>query len=276
MKRVLFKILLFGICIGVKAQNNWTGIVPVKMGYGTEFWTVNEVYNNFRYTQVNTSSAIPLDVANDNTFTIKRFPLVWEYIGENFHFSGSTTGAIDLLIQTISGVTIVGDEDTEALYFDLVPLQFGVGGWIKDRIGVFGGLNYSYTRISFSDNDVPDEIIYGGNTRGLNIVGMYAFSNLLVKSTLVYDWVSSSGGNVKGNSSSLDVEVYYSPKEKGNLGLWIGARFSGLSVSGPKGVANEDWIHKGIKEGTTYQFPDIKGGATFIRGGFYWLLGGRD
>ena len=145
------------------SQNTWVNTSPVKFGIGLESWTINDIYNNFRYEQVDDlNNSGPLDIAINNSFNYFRYPIVFENIGQNIHFSGSTTGAWDLLARTLGGFPKVGEDDTEALTLELLPLQLAAGGWLKDKIGIFGGVNYAYSRINFKDDDVPDEIVFGG------------------------------------------------------------------------------------------------------------------
>ena len=96
MKKNVFTLLILSVTFCLcYSQNNWVNTNPMKLGIGIQSWTINDVYNGFRYEQVDDlNNSGPLQVATNNSFSYSRFPLVFENIGENVHFSGSTTGSV--------------------------------------------------------------------------------------------------------------------------------------------------------------------------------------
>ncbi len=272
---LLFSIAFLGCGFPGHSQNPWLNTSPVKFGYGVQNWTVSPVINNFRYTQAdnNPANSGSLNLSSNNSFTYTRFPLVFESIGKHFYFSTNATGAIDLL-SDLNGYEIVGDDDTEAQRFELIPTKLAFGGWIRDRIGLFAGAQYAYSRMIFSDDDVPDMLMLGGHQRGFHGLAMLNLNRLLVKGTFMYDWVSNSRGASQGNAQTVDLEVYYALGKRRIFGLWAGLSYQSIFSPGPEGTPTEEWSNQGIQRagGQSYDLPDLSGDILYIRGGLYILL----
>ena len=192
-----------------------------------------------------------------------------------FIFPEAPPGACDLIARVLGGFPSTGDNDTEALPLELIPVQLGFGGWFQDKIGIYAGANYAYSRIVLKDDDVPDEIVFGGNKRGFHGIVFYAMPKLLLKSTIMYNWVANSKKAAKGTAQSVDLEGYYSINEGSNFGFWAGLKVEGMKMNGPEGQATEDWANSGIDTNRTYSFPEISGTTLFFRAGIFVLLGGK-
>ena len=258
--------------------NPWLRTSPVKIGAGVRHWTFNEVYNNFRYSQIDNvdGNSLPLDLSENNSVTYSNFPLVLEHIGKNFHFSCNSTGSHNLLIDLWSGYKTVGDDDTEARRLELIPTELGFGGWIKDRVGLFAGAQYAYSRVSITDDDVPDEYIVGGNQRGFHTVAFFNLNRVLLKSTFMYDWVRQSSRAGKGNAQTVDLEGYLALGQSRIWGIWGSVSFQRIYNTGPSGTPTDDWNNDGIQnvggESFSYRFPDVTSTAWYVRGGFYLMF----
>lgn len=274
---MLLSTLMFISYLSLDAQNPWINTSPVKLGFGVQNWTVTPALNHFRYEQVDDDPANsgPLSVSSNNGFTYTRFPLEFESISKHFYFSMTATGAIDLL-SDLNGFEKVGDADTEAQRLELIPTTIGFGGWIKDRVGLFAGLQYAYSRVVFKDDDVPDELILGGHQRGVNGMVFANLDRFLLRGAYRYDWVSYSKGASRGDATSFEFEVYYALGKRRTVGLWAGLEYRTINSPGPEGTPTEDWINNGIQntgvQNSSYDLPDMSGEYLYIKGGLYILL----
>ncbi|MBR9861158.1 hypothetical protein GYB22_10525 [bacterium] len=275
---LILSVISFCSLNHVKAQNSWLGVSPVKIGFGVQSWSIDPVYNNFRYNQVDADPNVgsPLDESNNNTFTNIRVPVVFENIGRHLHTSFSATGAVDILIDLLKGYPTIGDDDTEARRLELIPTELAVGGWFADRIGLYAGAQYAYSRVILKDDDVPDELMLGGHIRGFHGLVMINAGPMLFKATAYQDWVRHSKRASKGTAQTLDLEAYLSLNPERTVGLWLGTRFRTIRSTGPEGMPTEDWVYSGIDNqkyaNSSFDFPDIRGNAFYLRGGFYFSL----
>ena len=278
---VLLLMNFLFVCL-VSAQNRWVNTSPFKLGIGTHKWTVNDVYHNFRYEQIDNvnGNSGALTVGESNSFTHTRMPMVFENIGENLHHETSVTGAWDLLWDALNGIKTVYDGGPEARRFEMFRTHWAGGGWIQEKIGIFGGAQYAYSTIRLQDPSVPDEMIVGGNQRGFHLTGMYNAGPTLIKTRLMYDWIRMSKRQQKGSGVTVDIQAYYSFTESGSLGAFGSYQFKTMTQSGPSGTPTNDWKNKGIQNqgvaNFSYNFPDITARSQFVSFGLYAMLFGNN
>lgn len=263
----ILAMLLVGTCY---SQNPWTQLTIVKMGFGVQSYTVDPIINGFRYEQVddNPNNSGPIDYSSNNSFSYTWFPLQFENWGDHFYFTSNATGAISLL-QDLNGYEQVGDGDTEAKRFELMPMRLGFGGWINNRVGLYAGVQYKYSRIAFSDNDVPDELILGGNQRGVHGVAVLNLDRWRVKGAFLYDWVRNSKKASKGRAQTIDLELNYALGENRKFGVWSAIEINSITSTGLSGKPTEDWNNAGIQnegvEDFSYELPDISANSVYFQ-----------
>ncbi len=273
-------ILLISLCLlgSAYAQNRWLNTAPFKWGVGVHQWTINDVYHEFRYEQIDniSTNTTRLTPATTNSFSQTRMPMVFENIGKHLHHETSITGVWDVLWDALNGVKTVYDGGPEARRFEMFRTHWATGAWIKQRLGVFGGVQYAYSTIRFQDPSVPDEMILGGNQRGFHLTAMYNAGLALVKTRFMYDWVAMSKGAQTGTGTTLEIQGYYSFTESGSLGAFASYELKTLAQSGPSGTPTEDWRNKGIQNqgvaNFSYTFPDLSARSQLISLGLYALI----
>lgn len=263
-------------------QNPWLNSTPIKLGFANQTWKVNDLYQGFRYEQIDNvpNNSGPLTLAESNKVSFNRMQMTFENIGEHFHQETCITGVWDLLWETIGGTKTFYEGGPEALRFEMFRFRMGGGGWIDNKIGLFGGAQYAYSTMRLKDPSVPDEMISGGNQRGFHGMMLLNLDRLLVKTTAMYDWVAISKKAQKGNAFTLDLQGYYGLTENRAFGVYTNLSFKNMSQSGPSGTPTEDWRNKGVQnqgvENFTYQFPDLKTNITQVSLGFYaFMYGGK-
>ena len=268
---ILFSIIL--LSFKINGQNQWLNTSPLKLGYGVQVWSISPIYEGFRYEQVddvpnNSGELTPL---KNNSFSENRFVLEFENIGEHFHHITTVTGAFDLF-KALNGYQKLSERGPEARPFEMFTTQMAGGGWIQDRIGIFAGAQYAYSTMTFHNGD---QIILGGNQWGFHATGFLSLDQLLVRATLMHDWIKISKGASKGDARTLDVLAHY--RLVNRFGVFAGLSFKSISQKGPKGKPTEDWRNQGVQNqgvaNYSYEFPDQSGSVTYFKLGATIVFG---
>jgi len=272
IKSLLFSVLILLSTFSI-AQIDWKGNAPLKLGAGLQSWNIDPLYRNFNYRQLaetnNLGGVIP---ASTNSFSYLRFPTTVEMVGENVYFSFDGTFAWDIAVQAINNFSVNDELDVYA--FDVIPTYLSFGKWINDRMGIYGGFQYSFTALRLGGNDPFIQL--GGNQRGVNTIFFYSTDKVVFKTILQYDWVRHSKKISKGSAQSIDIEAFYPFGESKKTGLWLGMRFKNTTSEGYSGPENEDWVNDfggtNVADGEIFSFPEVSGTDIYFRGGLYFLL----
>ncbi|WP_306641736.1 hypothetical protein [Sanyastnella coralliicola] len=220
------------ISFAASAQNNWVNTTFWNIGFSPTIASAPIVKSETNSSEFNSWSAY------DNTSGL--FPwghFTADYLGEHFHVHSdpATSWAATFLVvatnRLVNGnysdsVTV----DQTSFIFD--PLRVSFGGWVNDRLGVYGGVQYSYVftqatvRALEKIDPSSNEVLYsnpriGGHCLGINGTGFYTPSDkLLISYTFLIDRVSNSKGFNKGIGIGNIGKVNY------RIGEWLGAFIS--------------------------------------------------
>lgn len=274
----LFFIPCIFLSISVIAQNSdrnpWRNSLQLKFGYGVELWQVSDIYNNFRYEQVDDvqGNSAPLDPATNNTFNYTKYPLLFEMLTDHVYFSGDITGAPDLLLDLLNGYSTTGDNnEVEARRLSFPQFKLNFGGWLINFIGIYAGAQYQYSTIEFQTDDRPDMMVLGSNYRGVNLITYLNVNRLMFKNSFDYDWVANSKKAGTGIAQTINSEVHFLLNKRKSFGVYAGLQYRTIAMEGPSGKPTEDWQHDGIEnEGSanySYNFPNLDAKMLYLRAG---------
>lgn len=271
---ILFSIISSKAYTQDKDRNPWRNSLQLKLGYGIELWQVSDVYNNFRYEQVDNvqGNSAPLDPATNNTFSYTKYPLLFEMLTDHVYFSGDITSAPDLLLDLLNGYSTTGDNnEVEARRLSFPQFKLNFGGWLLNFIGVYAGAQYQYSTIEFQNDDRPDMMVLGSNYRGINLITYLNVNRLMFKNSFDYDWVANSKKAGTGIAQTLNSEVHFLLNKRKSFGVYAGLQYRTVSMKGPSGTPTEDWQHDGIQnEGNanySYNFPNLDAKMLYLRAG---------
>lgn len=296
MKALSYTLFLF-ISVGLYGQSRILSPFGFRSGYEIQNWSIDPTYTGYNYYMSRTEPLPPLGTpveSEENTVRMTEIPIIFENLGEHFYSYFSATGTVngltDLMRSWNSNTYTMGSTNNiQVNRTELIEMRFAYGHWLNERIGLYGGVQYSYDRLRLTyrlGGVDPGELVLGGNQRGVNGMAFVDLGVVYLKGLVMLDQVIHSGGESKGYAQTFTGELYYPFNHENNMGAFVGITRKMTHSPGPEGIPAEgDWANRSIPlyatlgsganttvEPFQYDLPDVTGVMTAINFGLYIYL----
>jgi hypothetical protein len=159
-------------------------------------------------------------------FDLGHTALKFEIPARGVYFSTDVSFLSDLTIALFSKNK--GEKEVYPGYgkyqmLDVFPTKLAFGGFLTDYFAVYGGGQWSYRGIGNGDYQTSN--LTGGNYRGIGLHAMGGPKWLLVRYSLMYDWVRRYKRTYKGTALTHEAAIYIAPFKTTSFGFFARMEF---------------------------------------------------
>jgi hypothetical protein len=209
-----------------------TGSLSVSTTYAQSFYKEKLSLFNWGYGRSNMQFTFPEPPVYD--ISVRHFPLTYEFYSRNAYFhSDILTPLIDLCQGAFNSEFWWGHPDAGFVFNggDYPLARLGLGGYIGNRVGLYAGgqWGWSHWKVEPGGPQTGRQFLYdevqktevGGHTFGPGIHAVVDFPRLLIRSSVMYDFVTfgfSEGRYTKG--TTVDIMATYGILPGNRLGVF--------------------------------------------------------
>ena len=246
-------LLLTSIFIGL------TNFSQIENWYGSDLGTLGYKFNNVKFEKRDPNYTSPTHDYSDSSWlqfkggsTEFAVDLFSEHV--YFHLDGSVIP--DMIIYGVTGMA--KKEDTWLKIKDVgkydqgkfFPIRLGFGDNITPYFNLYAGGQWQYSFYTFtSETNKYESSFIGANQYGFGIHGALAVGPVLVKQSVMKDWVSRAS-TFKGNAMTYETSIYAGLN---NFGVFM--KFNWLQFTMKEGeysVSEDKFFKSSLKADTRF------------------------